>query len=395
MFSFIAEQKNKNMLWINFIHLYQPANSTNERIKEAADKSYYRLTRLLEENRDLSFTANISGCLLERLAEGGFTDLLERWRRLIAEGRLELVGSAAYHGFLPLLPEEEVLYQIKRQEEITADILGVDLKGHGFFLPELAYTPELSRLVKKLGYSWLIIDEASLPEGIVTNGGTYIDSNSGMTVIVRHRDYSNAYAPDLIQELISQNKTSQTIITATDAELYGLRHEDPTAELEKMVALKELKSKTVSEFLANYTSEEQVKLRSASWETNWEVDKGQPFAVWHEKGNKIQRNLWELAHFAIAAGKLYPNDPNFAAYRWHLDRGLASCMFWWASGRDFFHNMGPVAWNPDEIENGLNDLIRSVRSLQDKGSKREKIVAEKLVARVRRRVWQNHWQKYF
>ncbi|MDP3836537.1 MAG: hypothetical protein Q8Q67_00255 [bacterium] len=383
------------MLWINFIHLYQPANSTNERIKEAADKSYYRLTRLLEENRDLSFTANISGCLLERLAEGGFTDLLDRWRNLIKEERLELVGSAAYHGFLPLLPEEEVLYQIKRQEEITADILGLDLKGRGFFLPELAYTPELARIIKGLGYSWLIIDEASLPEGVEYGSGTCVDSNSGIKVIVRHRDYSNTYAPDLIQELISHEITPQTIITATDAELYGLRHEDPTAELEKMVALRELKSKTVSEFLADYTSEEQVQLRSASWETNWEADKGQPFAVWHEKGNKIQRYLWEFAYYVIAVGNRYPNDPNYAAYRWHLDRGLASCMFWWASGRDFFHNMGPVAWNPDEIENGLNDLTRAVRSLQDKGSKKEKIKAEKLVARIRQKVWEKHWQKNF
>ncbi|PKM88030.1 hypothetical protein CVU83_02245 [Candidatus Falkowbacteria bacterium HGW-Falkowbacteria-2] len=383
------------MLWINFIHLYQPANSPVERIKEAADKSYYRLTRLLEENRDLHFTANISGCLLERLVESGFSDLIERWRRLIEEGRLEIVGSAAYHGFLPLLPEEEVFYQIKRQEEIVADILKVDLKGGGFFLPELAYTPELSKLIKKLGYSWLIVDEASLPAGVVYDGGTLIDGNSGITTIVRHRNFSNAYAPDLIQELIGQDKANKTIITATDAELYGLRHEDPTAELEKMAALTELETQTVSTFLSKQIDLKNITLQSATWETNWEIDKGQPFAVWNEKGNKIQRGLWELAYFAIKTGHKYSTDQNFAAYRWHLDRGLASCMFWWASGRDFFHNMGPVAWNPDEIENGLNDLIRSVRSLQDKKSQKEKVVAEKLVARIRQKVWQKHWQKYF
>lgn len=383
------------MLWINFIHLYQPANSTTERIKEAVDKSYYRLTRLLEENSDLSFTANISGCLLERLADAGFTDLLDRMRRLIEAGRLELVGSAAYHGFLPLLPQEEVIYQIKRQEEITADILGVDLKGRGFFLPELAYTPLLSQLIKNLGYAWIIVDEASLPKGISVKGGAFVDSNSGLTVIVRHRGYSNAYAPDLIQSLIKEGERPQTIVTATDAELYGLRHEDPTAELEKIASLKELKTQTVSEFLTGHDGAQPVKLRAASWETNWEIDRGQPFAVWLDKGNQIQRRLWELADHVMAAGKRYPHDANYAAYRWHLDRGLASCMFWWASGRDFFHNMGPVAWNPDEIENGLNDLIRSMRSLQDKNSKQEKIVAEKMVARIRRLIWQKHWQKYF
>ena len=121
------------MVWLNFIHLYQPANSPAERINEAVQKSYLRLTRLLEENPDLRFTANISACLLERLRDGGFDELLERWRRLISSGRLEVVGSAAYHAFLPLVPESEAIYQIKRQEELSQEILGADIRGGGFF----------------------------------------------------------------------------------------------------------------------------------------------------------------------------------------------------------------------------------------------------------------------
>ncbi len=383
------------MLWLNFIHLYQPANSHSERIKEATDKSYLRLTRLLEEHEDLHFTANISACLLERLRDEGYGDLLKRWQKLISAGRLELVGSAAYHAFLPLLPEKEVIYQIKRQEEITLDILGVNIKGGGFFLPEMAYTPALAKLVKGLGYDWLILDEASLPAGSLNNiGSAYLDENSKLKVVVRQRDLSNAYAPDLIQGLMEQVDAPKLLVTATDAELYGLRHKDPTAELEKMAGLPGLNSETISVFLAkaNLVSAE---FRSASWETNWQEDNNQPFFVWHDRRNRLQLDLWKLVNIIIVAGNKYADDKNFSWYRWHLDRGLASCVFWWASGRDFFHNFGPKAWNPDEVENGLNDLVRAVRSLEDESSRKEKIIVEKLVADIRWRLWRKHWQKYF
>ena len=105
--------------------------------------------------------------------------------------------------------------------------------------------------------------------------------------------------------------------------------------------------------------------------------------------------LWRLAKMAMALGDKYRDDSNYEWYRWHLSRGLASCSFWWASGRDFFHNFGPVAWNPDEVENGINDLLRAIRSLQDRRSLEEKIKAEKLAAAIRARLWQKHWRKFW
>jgi len=383
------------MLWLNFIHLYQPANSSAARIKEAVEKSYLRLTRLLEEHPDLYFTANISGCLLERLRDEGFTDLLARWRSLVASGRLELLGSAAYHAFLPLLPEREVIYQIKRHEEISEEILGAVVKGGGFFLPEMAYTPALAKLVKAQGYRWLILDEASLPADISPEAGAaYLDDNSGLQVLVRQREFSNSYTPDLIQKLLAEENPQVLLVTATDAELYGLRHEDPTAELEKIVKFPKLQTETISFFLSK-AKPVPITFRAASWETQRPDDDKQVFLVWNDKHNRLHRDLWRLANLALEVGNKYPQDPNYFWYRWHLDRGLASCVFWWASGRDFFHNFGPKAWSPDEVENGLNDLVRAVRSLQNPASRREKLVAEKLVHQIRHHLWRQHWQQYF
>lgn len=383
------------MLWINFIHLYQPANSPLERIQEAVSKSYARLVRLMEEHPNLNFTANISGCLLERLRDEAYVDILNSLKSLAKSGRLELVGSAAYHAFLPYLPESEIIYQIKKQEEITLDILGINLKDGGFFFPEMAYTPSLAKIVKKLGYRWLILDEASLPSTLTNQQNAYIDSNSGLFVLVRQREFSNAYAPDLINNLLLENNLPDMIVTATDAELYGLRHKDPSAELEKMAKINGLETVTITNYFDNSDKLSKLKFQSASWETNWQFDKGQPFVIWREKGNKTQSLLWDLAELAMKCEQKFKNDNNYTWCRWHLDRGLASCAFWWASGRNFSHNFGPIAWSPDEVESGINDLLRSIRSIENKKSLKYKIKAEKLVSEIRRALWLRHWSEHW
>ncbi|MDX9778870.1 MAG: hypothetical protein RBT30_01410 [Patescibacteria group bacterium] len=380
------------MLWINFLHLYQPANSPSYRIKEAVEKSYWRITDVLEKHHNLHFTFNISACLLERLRDEGYGDLLQRWKLLIQSGRLELVGSAAYHAFLPFLPESEVDYQITRQEEIIKEILGVDVKGGGFFLPEMAYTPALAKLIKKRGYSWLILDEASLVSKKYIP--VAIDENSGLKVVIRERLFSNTYLPDLINQTDETNLAS-VIITATDAELYGLRHEDPEQELEKMLSLKNLSTQSVSVFLAAQSELKTVTLKAASWESDLESNAQAPFIIWRNPKNKIQTDLWLLAELALELGQGAQKDKNYYWYRWHLDRGLASCMFWWASAKDFSHNFGPIAWSPDEVEAGLNDLIRSIRALASASSLKYKLKTEKIANRLRYNLWRRHWQKHW
>ena len=380
------------MLWLNFLHFYQPANSPSYRIQEAVDKSYLRLVNLLRENPGLKLTANISACLLERLKEDGYAEVLESFSKFVKSGQLELVGSAAYHSFLPFLPNEEIKYQIKRQEEITQEILGVDLRGGGFFSPEMAYTPHLAKIIKDLGYAWTIIDEASI---MSTNyEAAVIDSNSGLKAIIRNRAFSNAYVPDLLNSELNNN-LPKLIVTATDSELYGLRHEDPTGELEKMIKLPFLESNTISGFLEQKKDLKKVKLLAASWETNQKLDGRHPFIIWRNPKNKIQKDLWRLVDLVIKAGQEFKTDDNYHWYRWHLNRGLASCMFWWASGTDFSHNFGPIAWNPDEVEAGLNDLLKAVRSLDDIKSRVYKLKTEKIANRIKRLLWQEHWRKYW
>lgn len=385
------------MKWFNFLHFYQPANIEGAAIKEAAEKSYFRLLRLFEEHADLRMTINISGGLLERMAEEGLDDFSRRLKILIQAGRIEIVGSAAYHAFLPLLPESEVIYQIKEQEKILKKHFGIR-RPRGFFLPEMAYTSSLAQIIKKCGYHYLILDPITYSrknKKALEEKVSYQDKASGLKIVFRNRRLSMSYAPEYLTKCLA-NGHKDWLVTAVDAELYGLRYEDPTAEIEKIMKNPYLSTGTLSEFLSSTPSRQSVVLRSSSWESSEvELAANQPFILWNDQKNEVQTKLWQLAELAITSLEKYPRDKNYAWARWHLSRGLASCSWWWASGHDFSRHFGPLAWSPEEVERGVNDLLRSIRSLANSDSRRFKLKAEKLALEIRFLVWTRHWQKYF
>ncbi|MFA4834207.1 MAG: polysaccharide deacetylase family protein [Patescibacteria group bacterium] len=385
------------MLWINFLHLYQPVNTDARFIKEATELSYSRIIRALEEHPNLKFTLNITGALILRWEELGYGDLLKRLNNLREKGQIELTGTAAYHPLLPLIPKEEVIRQIKENEEILQKHFGKNFRPRGFFIPEMAYGAKVAKIIKKLGYEWIILDE-------IANGGKlgetdfnkiYEDRNSGLKIIFRSRRFSESFVPQTLNK-ISIEKSDNLIITATDAELYGLRHNDQTGEFENILKNPDLETKTISEFIDEREKAEKIKPLSGSWvSTEEELKNGQPYILWSDKKNKIQKNIWKLANLAYKTAEKYKKDDNAYWARWHLVRGLASCSFWWASGKDFSHIFGPLSWNPDEIERGVNELIRAVRALDDANTRKTKIKAEKLYLKIKKLVWKKHWTYYW
>ncbi len=384
------------MKWINFIHLYQPANTKDCYIKEAVENSYSRILRALKEHPQIKFTININACLLYRLEEMGYMWLINGFKDLYEKGQIEIVSTAAYHPVLPLIPKYEVKKQVLEQEKALFKYFGISEKVKGFFFPEMAYSPQVAKTIKEMGYDWIILDEIAYQGELdkVNFEKIYIDKNSKLKVIFRSRRYSNTFVPDLILKL-QEEKKDKLLITATDGELYGLRHEDPSGELEKALELSNLKTEKVSEYIKNQEIKE-VKVLACSWESMpKELKDNQPYVLWNGRRNPIHKELWKLSNLALVTLDNNKDEENYNWARWHLVRGLASCTFWWASAKDFKHNFGPYAWNPDEVEKGLEELIRSIRSLENVDLRSEKIKAEKIYLKIKAMIWKKHWQYYW
>ena len=380
------------MRWINVLHFYQPPLSQPKFVLEAAQLSYQRVAKALLEAPRAKVTVNFSGCLLEQLLELGQHDLIADWQKLVAGGQAELLGSAYWHALLPKIGLAELTRQVEAQEKILARVFKVN-RPQGFFAPELAYSPELAGWLAKRGYQYAVVDEISIDGRLDTPKELfYQDQRSGLILAVRQREQSKKYPPEYLINCLPD--CSQNLFTATDGELYGLRHHDYRGNLEKCWQDERIDSLTVSQALAADGAEQLAELRAASWESlPTELVQRQPYAIWDDCHNDLQQILWSLADLAQRAAQHFSGDDNQEWILRHLHQGLASCAWWWASQRDFAL-FGQRAWGPEEIIRGAEQLTKSVRSINNPDSRPWKQQADKIFCSLQAQVWQQHWRHW-
>lgn len=385
------------MLWINFLHLYQPPTTERERIEKIAQESYNFILNILEKRPKIKFTINICGGLTEQLDKYGHKSIIKRIKKLAENRQIELTSSAAFHAFLPLLAENEIVYQIKTNDAINKKYFGEIYNPSGFFMPEMAYSKKLGKIISKMEYKWTMLDDIHLGGkfGNVNYNKGYIIKSSGLKTIFRKRKISKTYVPTELLKLLKDQKISRNIITATDGELYGHHHQDLEGHLYMAAKNPHIETATISEFFKKIKSYDEVEPVSASWEsTEKELINKEPYILWDNSHNKIQQKIWKLANLALNTANNHINDSQYGWARDHLNKGLASCTFWWAAGKNFIDTFGPISWNPDEIEKGTDEIIKAVRAL-DKASRFTKIKAEKLYISIKKMIWEKHWKYYW
>ncbi|MFH1890658.1 MAG: hypothetical protein ABIJ91_03785 [Candidatus Kuenenbacteria bacterium] len=385
------------MLWINFLHIYQPPTLDKELLVQITKEAYLNIVRILKKNARHKITLNITACLTEYLNQVGFTKFIKDIKFLVKKGQVELTGTAAFHPLLPLIPIKEMERQIKVNNEINKKYFGEAYKPKGFYLPEMAYSAEVARAIKRAGFEWIILDEIAFDGKVnshhIDYSKRYKVKNLGLSVIFRNRKLSKTFVPIEIRRILKQEKRPEVVVTATDGELYGHKYLDREGIFNQVLKNKELDTATISEFLKENREEERIDLADCSWEsTTTELRNKIPYALWKHPKNKIHQKLWELADFAIKLNYDNLKDFNHFASRLHMEKGLASCTFWWASGKDFKCFEDP-AWSPEEVEKGALELLRSVRALVGIDAK-FKIKAEKGFLEIHKLMWSKHWRKY-
>ncbi|OIO16744.1 hypothetical protein COV56_01010 [Candidatus Kuenenbacteria bacterium CG11_big_fil_rev_8_21_14_0_20_37_9] len=384
------------MIWINILHIYQPPTLEKELLIKITKEAYLNIVNILKQNSNYKITLNIAGCLTEYLRQLGFNQLIEEIKALVRKGQIEMTGTAAFHPLLPLLPIEEVERQIRVNNDINKRYFGECYQPTGFYLPEMAYSPQVGRAIKRAGFKWIILDEIAL-DGEINHqrfdySKKYKIKKLGLNVIFRDRKLSRTFVPEAIEKILSKDNLPEVAVTATDGELYGHKYVDQDRILHRVLRNKNIIAKTVSEFFGIAKIEQKVEVFSSSWEsTPAEIQKAIPYALWWHPNNKIHKHLWRLAKFALKANYDNLGDSNHFASRLHMEKGLASCTFWWASGKDFKMFADP-AWNPEEVEKGALELLRSVRALAGIPAK-IKIKAEKIFLEIHRLMWEKHWKK--
>lgn len=355
------------MYWANFLHFYQPPTQKPFWIHKIAAESYRPILQGLKEQGRTKITLNINGVLLEHLDECGEGDVIELVRDLMKNGQIELTGSAKYHPVLPFLPDDEIIRQIRLNEETLRKYFGDFWEPQGFFPPEMGFSKNIARIVKSLGYKWIIADEFSMPGHMRPIDYSKLYAIRGIPdffIYFRERRMSWVILSGqvgtgklLIKSLGDRLQKNEYLLTAMDGETFGHHRPGLEALLFEMFENGEIQTELISNLQKFFKKIEIVDPQPSTWalmEKDLELKK--PFSRWKDDDNEIHKLQWELTDLAINSIKeAGVKNELFPEARTALDRALHSDQYWWASAKPW--------WSIEMIERGAKELSGAVNKM--------------------------------
>ena len=356
------------MFWMNFLHIYQPPDQSEEILEKVANESYRPLFRgfldASKKNPRLKVNLNINGCLTELLAKRGYRDVIENIRRLAEQGNLEFTESAKYHALLPFLNQERIISQIISNHQTNRRYFGSVYQPECFFPPEMAYSQKVGRVISKLGYKFILLDGISFngqPDQF-SSDRLFKINQTNLIPIFRERRRSNAIQSGLVwtvkefKDLISEDLyRNKYLCTAMDGETFGHHHIDLDKPLIKIVSTGQPNQIFLSEVVKYFPVEKgTIEPVASTWaSTQNDLEKGLQFYSWHDPQNKVHRLQWRLVRFLLR--KVKQQKYLSSKQQDKVNCALASDQFFWASGEPW--------WSIENIEKGAWITLEAIKNL--------------------------------
>jgi predicted glycosyl hydrolase (DUF1957 family) len=346
------------MYWANFLHIYQPPTQTKEILDKVTNESYRKIMEGLLENPNAKLTLNINAVLTEMLMEYGHEDVVKNIRLLLERGQIELTGSAKFHPLLPKIPKDEVIRQIRLNDETNKKYYGEAYHPIGFFPPEMGYSPEVGEIILDLGYKWIIVDELSCPQLPLDTSKIY-RNNKGLNIFFRERGPSFKIlsaqlgtAQGVIREFADRIPRNEYMLTAMDGETFGHHRLGLEQLLLEIYKSPELPTIKISEVFDKFTDTITLEALPSTWALMpKDIARNIPFARWDNPENPIHRKQWELTNMALDLVKAEDES-----HHQLLDIALHSDQYWWASAKPW--------WSLEMIEKGAFELLAAIRGFE-------------------------------
>ena len=338
------------MYLVNLLHFYQPYNQQEDILDRIVHESYLPLINGLLKRSQTKTVINVSGGLLRLLRERNHDEVLEGFRKLYQVGQVEFTGSAMYHAFLPLLPEDEIVRQVALNTEESLRCFGDGFSPVGFFSPEMAVSDRVLRVISSIGYQWIAAPQVAYGSEMPSANHTFVDESTGLSVFFRNKRVSALIlsavvrtASTLMAEARDLFESQKYWFTVMDAETFGHHRVGHERLLFELLDSSDFTTLTVSDVLSLGLETKTVELRPSTW-TNEEQDfwldkdrqkstEARSFILWKDPKNPIHTLQWSFVDFVLEKVNQYPDKkaPVWDIVRQKLDIALASDQFWWAS----------------------------------------------------------------
>jgi 4-alpha-glucanotransferase len=236
------------------LHNHQPIGNFDGVFEQAYYDAYLPFLDVFERY-DFPISLHTSGPLMEWLDERK-PEYVDRLARLVAEGRIEIVGGPFYEPILTMIPSRDRVGQITSYTEWLQSRLGA--KVQGMWMPERVWEQSLSSDLAKAGMRYTVLDDFHF-------------KNAGLTEEQLHGYY-----------LTEDDGRVLSIFPGSEPLRYTIPFQEPRATIDYLRGIAERRAGAVVVF----------------------GDDGEKFGVWPETKQHVYDNGWLSQFFdALAANR--------------------------------------------------------------------------------------------
>lgn len=215
------------------IHNHQPVGNFEFVFEEAFEKAYLPLVELLERHPSVRLALHYTGPLRNWLVERK-PDFLQRVRKLVGRGQVEVMTGGYYEPILVSIPDADKLGQIAKLSAAVESDFGYSPSGA--WLAERVWEPQLAKVFHEAGVAYTIVDDTHFKYIGLTDDdlfGYYVTEEQGYVLKIfgtsKHLRYSIPWKP--VKEVIawlreqSERNTSpapRVAVMGDDGEKFGL-----------------------------------------------------------------------------------------------------------------------------------------------------------------------------
>ncbi len=138
------------------VHSHQPEGNFEWVFAEAYEKSYLPFLEMLYGHPQLKMSLHYSGCLLDWI-EKKHPEFIKMLREMVGRGQVEMLGGGYYEPILTLIPERDILGQVKLMNDRLKELTGKPAQG--IWLTERVWEPTLIKPLAKAGVKFAIVDD--------------------------------------------------------------------------------------------------------------------------------------------------------------------------------------------------------------------------------------------
>jgi alpha-amylase len=211
------------------LHNHQPVGNFDGVFEEAYRTAYLPFLDVLEGYPEIPFVLHTSGPLLEWLVERK-PDYIDRLRRMVAAGRVEILGGGFFEPILTMIPHRDRVGQIRGYSRYLEETLGARVRG--IWIAERVWEQHLVTSIAEAGIEYTILDDAHFLRAGCAAGdvlGYYLTEDDGRLLKVFPGSEALRYSipfrePHQTYEFLrrlAERRPGATVVFADDGEKLG------------------------------------------------------------------------------------------------------------------------------------------------------------------------------